>query len=1723
MTRRLAYPEVDGRRAKDLREAILRDMAALAPDWRAVHEEAGADRALVEIAARFLEQTTVRLDKTPERDALAFLDFFDVPAPAPRSAEGVAVFALSEDATGSAQIDRRTPLDIPSAEGEAVRFETEEPLTIHAARITYLAAVDPGSDRIEVAPAATTAFERDAAAPEFYRLAASVAPEDNVIRLEYAAGLMPGNFLRFENPTSGEVRINTVLELGEDGLVTLTKPVGGAGIDIGDDEKIERMTWLDAFWDDMPNAQEHALYLGDDALLEVEEPAKFTLYIEGIDPEETFSPDAFVVELFGQREIDGGSEEDPDWHRLPLVSVNGDAHTFVKAWKGKVLPVEIAPDKVARWLRLRRLAPITPGDGVDRDQTPDLSVRQISLQAETDVPDISQGSVAVSQAVHNATPLPVTTEFLPFGPEPQRFDVFAMSAPETLTKAGALATFRFNLLDATLENLAASLRLDAKRRVYGVGSNGRMQVLEFRADENQFWQEAVGPESDGKNTRFEKIVRPVAAQLDGGGDLVVGAFKTDDGTLSLMTARISRAGTADDVTVTEWQPIPELSPPPDWSTTRALAVVPLKSDSIRAQMLYAGADGIKRLRFEGDGDRVDSDWKNVPAAFAPILDNTARLVPVPGSFEDDNGDVLVTDVAGTVWLLRFTNGAASWLQLQDNDAQSLVCAPGTMPVALAWQDDVPDRYFAVAVIQSDGKFRFAQFDDATPPAPVGQPRVEDVPNDSYLALVTGSILPTSSTSNDTRQPSLFVVAPQASPPRIEEWMFVDNNVGRVKVQQTIPRSVPAVEKSGDGLVAFSATASDHSLLLMPGSDETLIRVDIEPSRKVDLLSWIATERNPATEPFMVEYFVPGAGGAASIRIIINAWKVAHEVRDAPDGPLYYNGIRGDIDGGEAITILKTDLEWAGDYELDGTVPQLRYDKSLVSFGGGGSPSEVALVAQLAGGEVEIGRFTVKSITANVDDRLLRVADAEEQALIDLRSRANDDAMTLRTFAVGAGTHEVVASGSTDHYGTLARVLGANDTLTGVALPEDLNTVFSVESNVLVANGSDVATALLPAWQNSVPTISWSKAASNEFAQQVIVSEPLDRNYQGPALSWEYFDGEGWGRLDKGFSDETDNLVRSGNVSFQVPDDLKKVDIAGQEDFWIRARLIGGDYGRPRYVVDTTFDDEDNPVQQAVTVDTKHMRPPEVAAVGSFFGPTPEAPPAFVVARNNARDIDQSAANRLRSAAYPVFEGVHETPLDATGNSRAILLGLSQPLPQGVASLYVSAADQDAPAKLKIESLHPNLSWVEAPLIGRDPTHGLTRSGLIQFDNNTAMIPTNLLGQTLCWLRITTTDPGWHPRVLGLWLNGTRVIQAGTVLQELLGTSLGEPGTTFTLLKSPVVENSLELRIRERLGTEEIAQLRAASGGACEPVLENVPNIPGQWVLWHPTDTLQGKRGAREYLLGPNGTIQFGDGANGKIPPAIRDGVRAFRYQAGGVPFEAPAWTEVKPNVQIPQFDLGFVPEAIAGGTKQPTSAELVQRIPSALRHQSDAMSLADVEAIARDFDNQIVQVRALAPAHQGGPVRVFVLARGDGRMPNYGLARQEALASALGQKMTDAYPHQCLVVNSVTFREIKVRVALTPEPGGGVTLNAEAGTRLFLFFDPIDGGADGLGWPPGRAPVPLDVERALRGLVGLSSVGNISIEWLEPAMRGTPLQSGEVAVLADRAHLNLDIKEEGQA
>jgi hypothetical protein len=247
-------------------------------------------------------------------------------------------------------------------------------------------------------------------------------------------------------------------------------------------------------------------------------------------------------------------------------------------------------------------------------------------------------------------------------------------------------------------------------------------------------------------------------------------------------------------------------------------------------------------------------------------------------------------------------------------------------------------------------------------------------------------------------------------------------------------------------------------------------------------------------------------------------------------------------------------------------------------------------------------------------------------------------------------------------------------------------------------------------------------------------------------------------------------------------------------------------------------------------------------------------------------------------------------------------------------------------------------------------------------------------------------------------------------------------------------------------------------------------------------------------------------------------IRASRYRIGGQPVTTARMAEVKPRTQVPGLDAAFSPEPIAGGTTPPGPVDLVARMPDALRHRGAGPGLADLEALARDIDGDIVQVRADPAPDAAGRVRVTVLARGEGRAPVYSRVRRDNLARALTRAASDAWPESCIEVRSARIVPIRVTVALTARPGEGTRLSAQATERLRDVLHAALGGPDGRGWPIGRRPWPMDVERALAGTPGLDRVLSVGIA----AADGTdlpPLARDEVAGLVSTDDLVLVTRE----
>src|SRR5262249_34156859 len=139
-----------------------------------------------------------------------------------------------------------------------------------------------------------------------------------------------------------------------------------------------------------------------------------------------------------------------------------------------------------------------------------------------------------------------------------------------------------------------------------------------------------------------------------------------------------------------------------------------------------------------------------------------------------------------------------------------------------------------------------------------------------------------------------------------------------------------------------------------------------------------------------------------------------------------------------------------------------------------------------------------------------------------------------------------------------------------------------------------------------------------------------------------------------------------------------------------------------------------------------------------------------------------------------------------------------------------------------------------------------------------------------------------PLVKGLFLNTAWAIQAETIKDEILGSGNGLAGQKFTLAKFPVIEEAVWVN---ELGSLSEAERKALAEKKDIEVQENKDvkgNVTGFWIHWNSVDDLTGATATdRVYAIDPTfGSVQFGDGVHGAVPPVGRDNIKAT-YRAGG--------------------------------------------------------------------------------------------------------------------------------------------------------------------------------------------------------------------------------------------------
>jgi len=631
------------------------------------------------------------------------------------------------------------------------------------------------------------------------------------------------------------------------------------------------------------------------------------------------------------------------------------------------------------------------------------------------------------------------------------------------------------------------------------------------------------------------------------------------------------------------------------------------------------------------------------------------------------------------------------------------------------------------------------------------------------------------------------------------------------------------------------------------------------------------------------------------------------------------------------------------------------------------------------------------------------------------------------------------------------------------------------------------------------------------------------------LEWEYLGRGGWTRLGGSstqakkvdpvlysFNDGTQAFIETGQITFNPPADdfvpFVPGEVNGQTNYWIRARLTSGYYGRPLEFVQVNPADPSKGFKPRPGTGAPNA--PVVSAIRLNYTAQSQSP--LVLTQNQFFLEDQTDKNKTGGETYKPFEPVEE-------KEPTFYLGFDQKLPNNAVNLYFVVPPRQFVEKLKtgeidLDGGEPKLVWQYwngrdwTELVVADETNNLTESGGVEFLGPTDMAELRKFDPTpRYWIRVRQAQGGadYSPLLSGVFLNAVRVVQATTIQNELLGSSNGRKNQVFRLSKTPVFPGQkILVREPERPSAEEEANIKEEEGedAVQEKEVDSTKQI---LVRWHEVKSLN-RSGARSrhYTIDRiTGEVRFGDGVHGLIPPEGRDNIVCEVYRAGGEAAgnqAADAISQLKSS--IPYIAAVTNPIAADGGSDAETVQTVQERGPQTLKHRGRAVTPEDFEWLARQAaGTRVARAKCLPNRNRDldfdpGWATVIIVPSGTEKklLPSAELIREveddlEARSLATLTSLTPAR------INVIGPGYVPVEVAVEVKP---VDLpQADAVRKAVLealdkFLHPLTGGPDGHGWAFGRDVYLSELFAAFEELQGVEHVHSLSFK---PTVATVPL------------------------
>jgi hypothetical protein len=607
-------------------------------------------------------------------------------------------------------------------------------------------------------------------------------------------------------------------------------------------------------------------------------------------------------------------------------------------------------------------------------------------------------------------------------------------------------------------------------------------------------------------------------------------------------------------------------------------------------------------------------------------------------------------------------------------------------------------------------------------------------------------------------------------------------------------------------------------------------------------------------------------------------------------------------------------------------------------------------------------------------------------------------------------------------------------------------------------------------------------------------EDSDQNTEVSAvLSWEYWNGKSWHVLQ--VTDNTDRFSKPEKITFTCPQDIEKIKVNGEEKYWIRVRIIDGDYGKEIIIVPIESDGAEVDIQ----LGTIHY--PEVTELEINYEGIP-VQPQHCFSLNNLDVADHITELVDPKLSFIPFKKLPE-------QFQGLFLGFDKQIVGGPIRILFNLTEQTLTEAdtLKIQWFYwKGDHWSKINV--QDGTEHLTRKDLLEFSLPLGFKSQKFFGKSQFWIKGNVTEGIFKeldsvedgpkvPELIGIFPNSTYAIQASVVNDEILGTSDLTANQAFQLLNPLIISQTIFINEPTKPSEdEEKAIIQEQGEDAIAPIIDQKGEILNYRVRWHAVeDFYQSGPQSRHYIVDKRqGIIQFGDGINGLVPPHGRDNIRvSYRYGGG-----------INGNVQIGKISalknaIPFVNEVTNhlpadGGSDTETLEEVLQRGPNRLKNRDRAVTSEDYAALARNASRKIKRAKCLPNTNADGEYalgHVSVIIVPDTQNANEPVSR---LLVKVVQAYLEKYSTNTVSVprhidvRGASYIQIIIEVSVVP-----VSLEASARVEsgiseaLSDYLHPLTGGKRGYGWEFGKNICCAEIIALLEGVTDVDYVQELVI------------------------------------